>query len=74
MSQDEKRLKAIGTAIALARDRQGISQVRLAAMLGYTNHAYLSRVESGKQMPSLDMIFDLADILNVEVKYFFTEI
>ena len=74
MELSEKRLKTIGHAIAVERERQGISQIKLATMLGYTNHAYLSRVECGKQMPSMEMIFELADILDVQVNYFFTDI
>ena len=43
-------------------------------MIGKTDHAYISRIECGKQAPSLDVLFDIADALEVEVKYFFTEI
>lgn len=74
MELSEKRLKAIGHAIAIERERQGISQNQLATMLGLTNNAYLSRVECGKQMPSMDLIFELADIFDVQVNYFFTDI
>ena len=74
MDKNAKRLKAIGAAIAAKREREGISQADLARMLGYTNHAHLSRVESGKKAPSLDMLFDIADALDVHVGFFFTEI
>ena len=74
MELSEKRLKAIGHAIALERERQGISQIQLADMLGLTNNSYLSRIECRKQMPSIDLIFELADIFDVQVNYFFTDI
>lgn len=71
MDLSEKRLAAIGNAIASERERQGISQAEFARMLGYTSHAHLSRVESGQRRPSLKTIFKAADILGVEVNYFF---
>ena len=74
MNLSEKRLRAIGHAIGAERQRQGLSQSQLATMIGLTNHSYLSRVESGQKPPSLQMVFDIADALDVEVKYFFTEI
>lgn len=74
MELSKKRLKAIGTAIAQGRSLRGLTQERLAAMLGYTNRGHLSRVECGVYKPSLNMLFKIADIFEVEVKFFFTEI
>lgn len=74
MDAKEDRLREIGLAIATERERQGISQAELARRLGYTNHAHLSRIESGKKTPSLDMLFATADTLGVKVRCFFTEI
>ena len=68
------RLEAIGTAIAQERQRQHMSQACLAMMLGYTNHAHLSRIERGVYKPSLNVLFKLADIFEVDVKFFFAEI
>ncbi len=69
-----KRLRSIGHAVAQARIHNHLSQTTLAVMIGRSDHAYISRIECGKQAPSLDVLFDLADALEVEVKYFFTEI
>ena len=74
MNSDEERLKLIGRAIAAERQRQGLSQGQLAIMIGQTDHAYISRLENGKQAPGITTFFELADALNVEVKYFFSEI
>ena len=74
MEMTEKRLRSIGHAVARARMNHHLSQTALAVMIGKTDHAYISRIECGKQAPSLDVLFDLADALEVEVKYFFTEI
>jgi len=67
-------LHEIGLAIARARERENISQAELARRLGYTNHAHLSRIESGQKAPSLNMLFSAADALGVKVNYFFTKI
>ena len=71
---NEERLRAIGLAIASERERQHISQAELARRLGYTNHAHLSRVESGQKAPSMEMIFSTADALGCRVSYFFSKI
>jgi len=74
MEENDKRLHEIGLAIARARERENISQAELARRLGYTNHAHLSRIESGQKAPSLNMLFSAADALGVKVNYFFTKI
>lgn len=66
-------MKLMGRAIAEERKRQGLSQGQLAIMIGQTDHAYISRVENGKQAPSVVSISCMADALNVEMKHFFSE-
>lgn len=68
------RLRALGVAIARERERQGLSQEQLSRMIGQTSHAHLSRIESGQKAPNLDMLFALADALDVRVGYFFTRL
>ena len=63
----QERLKKLGLAIAHQRELKHLSQRQLASMLGYTNHSHLSRIESGKTAPSIEMLLDIADILEVEV-------
>lgn len=53
-----QRLEAIGYAIAVQRERKNLSQAQLARMLGYTGHAHLSRIESGKKAASLEKLFE----------------
>ena len=74
MSCKDDRLQKIGIAIAGERERQHISQSELSHMLGYTNHAHLSRVEGGKKAPSLDMLFRAADALGVQVSNFIADV
>ena len=60
-------IRAIGRAIARERERQGISQTQLALMLGYTNHAHLSRIENGKSAPSLQALFAITNALGIDI-------
>ena len=74
MKIDEKDLRTIGANVRAERKRQGLSQDRLATMLGYTSHTFLSNVENGKKKPSLSMLFKLSEIFEVDINYFFTKI
>ena len=74
MDKDKHRMHEIGIAIARERVRQGLTQEELAHMIGNADHTYLSRVECGRKLPSLRMMFNLADVLNVDVHYFFSKI
>lgn len=74
MDRTTARLKEIGTAISRERISQGLTQDELSHMIGKTNHSHLSRIESGKKAASLEIIFDIADALGKDVRYFFTEI
>lgn len=65
MDTKERRLQ-LGRAIALERSRQGISQARLAMMIG-TSKAYLSGVECGKTNAGIDNIIKIADALGLAV-------
>ena len=48
------------------RFEKGLSQEELAERVGMASHAHLSRLESGHAQPSLEMLFRLADALEVE--------
>ena len=50
------------------RKRQGLSQKDLADMLGVSQNA-VSQYESGKRVPSLDMLVKIANILSVSADY-----
>ncbi|HAM16608.1 MAG TPA: transcriptional regulator [Eggerthellaceae bacterium] len=74
MDANDERLLRLGQAIARRRQEAGISQIALSRMLGHANHSHLSRVENGKSAPSMEMMFDIADALDTDIHYFFTEI
>ena len=68
------RRKALGDAIRQERERQGLSQRRLAQMTGASSHSYIVEVEHGSKSVGFDVLCGIADALDVEVRYFFTEI
>ena len=57
---------SFGTVMRRLRIERGLSQEELASRLNMSSHAHISRLESGKKQPTLDMVFRLADALNVE--------
>lgn len=57
--------KAFGIILRELRNAKGYSQEDLAEKLGACSHSHICRLESGKKMPKLDMIFRLADALDI---------
>lgn len=72
MLNAERKIR-LGRRIRALRREQRLSQRRLAMMMGCDSHAYLSDVERGLKNPSFDYLCSIADDLDVEVSYFFTE-
>lgn len=56
----------IGTNIKILRDVRGLSQKDLAGLIG-TPAGTLSHIEKGTRQPSVDMLYRIADALNVSV-------
>ncbi|MBR3157644.1 MAG: helix-turn-helix transcriptional regulator [Atopobiaceae bacterium] len=71
--QRKAELRKLGFTIARLREERNITQSELATMLGYTNPAHVSRFESGNKAPSMLILFEIADILEVSIKDFFSE-
>lgn len=65
---DVKRL--FGIRVKGLRKNRGLSQEELAEKVDISSK-YLSRIEMGQHFPSLDILVNLADALNVELKDFF---
>ena len=63
----KSQLRALGINVSRLREKHGISQKELSVMLGYTNHTHLSRVESGQKAPSVSVLLEVADILEVPI-------
>ena len=61
------RLKQLGENIKKYRIARGLKQVNLAIALDCT-YEYISRIEKGQKYLSLRRLFELADILEVDIK------
>ncbi len=68
------RRVALGNAIRECRENQGISQRKLALMMGGDSHSYLVEIENGTKSVGFDKLCAIADALDVSVGYFFTRV
>lgn len=66
MSTDERR-KRLGARIKTLREQQGLSQRKLALMIG-SNQTYIWQIENGTVNVGLDILCRLADALEVNVR------
>ncbi|MEE1420274.1 MAG: helix-turn-helix transcriptional regulator [Eggerthellaceae bacterium] len=66
MDIDQKR-QALGSAIRLRRENQGLSQERLAMMVG-SSKSHIWRIETGRVGVGLDDLVRIADALDIEVR------
>ena len=61
--------REIGRKIQRAREEKGLTQGELAARLGCTQSA-LSNYELGKRKLNLDLLNEIAEVLNKPIDYF----
>ncbi|MBL6463505.1 helix-turn-helix domain-containing protein [Senegalimassilia anaerobia] len=66
MSTDERR-KRMGARIKTLREQQGLSQRKLALMIG-SNQTHIWQIENGTVNVGLDILCRLADALEVNVR------
>lgn len=67
----DERLKALGAAIKQARIEQGLTQAKLAQMIGQSNgQSYIHRIESGSSVATV-IVIKIADALDVKVRDLF---
>lgn len=60
------RYKYLGAKIRYYRHLKGLEQTELADKIGITRQ-YLSRLENGTSKPSIDLLFRIAEILEIDV-------
>lgn len=70
MNPEQKRLR-LGAAIRDPREAQGLSQHKLALMVG-SSKSHIWRIESGRVSVGLDDLGRIADALDIEVRQLFT--
>lgn len=61
-----KTYSSFGLVLRILRISKGLSQEELAARLGMNSNTHISRLESGIQIPNLDMVFRLAEALEIK--------
>ena len=66
------RLEHIGRQIRTVRKQQNLSQIDLAVMVGI-DRAYLSEIENGHANVSVNILYAIADALNVSSTKLFDE-
>lgn len=65
MDTDERR-KRVGVRVKALREQQGLSQRKLALMIG-SNQTHIWQIENGNVNVGLDLLCRLADALEVNV-------
>lgn len=70
MDIEQKRL-ALGEAIRARRESQGLSQERLALMVG-SSKSHIWRIETGRVGVGIDDLSRIADALGTEVRSLLT--
>lgn len=66
MNTDERR-KRLGERIKALREQQGLSQRKLALMIG-SNQTHIWQIENGTVNVGLDILCRLADAIEVNVR------
>ena len=61
-----KKYPEFGPVLRRLRLERVLSQEELAERAGMASHAHISRLESGRKQPTLEMLFRLAAALEVE--------
>ena len=65
MCGESEKYRKIGAKIKFYRQLKNIGQTDLAGQVGITSQ-YLSKIECGKQMPSLQVLLLIADKLEID--------
>ena len=66
MNTDERR-KRVGVRVKALREQQGLSQRKLALMIG-SNQTHIWQIENGNVNVGLDLLCRLAEALEVNVR------
>lgn len=59
------KMRSLGLNIAYYRKKKNISQIKLAEMINISR-THISRIETAECAPSLEVIFDICEALEIE--------
>src|SRR6266487_4687012 len=71
--QHDAALHALATKLRMLRLRQGLGQTDLARRLGLARRGYISNLETGRTLPSLELVVQIADLFGVTTDYLLRE-
>lgn len=60
-------MQRLGKKVRTLRKRRRMTIKALALALGFPSHSYVSEIETGKKLPSTELIIKLADLFQVTV-------
>ena len=63
--QQREKFRILGLNIAYYRKEKGLSQSQLAELVN-VSRTHMSRIETADCAVSLDVVFDICDVLNVK--------
>ena len=66
--------RLLGDKIRYLRTQRQMTQVELAHLLGLARQGYISNLEAGRKMPSLDIVVQIADLFGVTTDYLLRDI
>lgn len=58
-------IRRFGEKLKALRIYHALTLMELARELGYTTHGYLSEIEHGKKLPTLEFVLSIARLFNV---------
>ena len=61
--------RLLGEKLRYLRTQSHMTQVALAQSLGLAQQGYVSNLEAGRKMPSLDLLVQIADLFSVTTDY-----
>jgi len=63
--------RKLGLNVHFYRKQRGLSQEILSELIGIKEKSHISKIENGHSAPSLDVIFGIAEALNVPIHKLF---
>lgn len=60
------KVKDYKIVVRNAREKKGLSQYKLAKMVGITQ-SFMNEIESGKKSPSIEVFFRICEALDIKV-------
>jgi transcriptional regulator with XRE-family HTH domain len=58
-------IERFGEKVRSLRQRQGMTQRELAAVLGLAAHSYINALETGKKKPTIELVVQIAQLFQV---------